>query len=431
MDTKTSFDTDLTLLDQVLSPARTILMDYTRCTRSCPMISDEDFLPLGFLRTLSQAQSGRDSLQHQAEVFEEMVSRTSFFDSLHSTRRKSLLAEMNRQLYSRSHLQDPEDLLAAFPELADRAVWAVDGHKIEHACHALRDTKGRHVAPNTLYLLCLHTSLLFNLAAVQGDGAYAHEMPVFRASWRVFFHRQLKTSTPDSAPVLVVDPAYVDNAFWDQQRLLRQTGVLMITRAKGNIAPRQRRALSFDAADPMNLGVESDERVTFDGGHVMRLIHYIDPETGTSYHFLTTEMTLRPGVVAWLYLLRWRIEKVFDTSKNKLQETKAWATGQTARCIQAHFLALTHNLLVLFRGLLAREYDLEDEKIRDRREQHLDQRQVKARAEGRQVNPLHFLMPTIIQLSVQLIRTLRNHIFAHRSFREALPRIRAMLLAYL
>ena len=28
------------------------------------------------------------------------------------------------------------DWLAAFPELKDRAVWAVDGHQIAHASHA-------------------------------------------------------------------------------------------------------------------------------------------------------------------------------------------------------------------------------------------------------------------------------------------------------
>ena len=49
-------------------------------------------------------------------------------------------------------------------------MWAVDGHKIKHACHAVRDSKGRQVAPNTLYMLCLHSGLFFNLAPVQGDG---------------------------------------------------------------------------------------------------------------------------------------------------------------------------------------------------------------------------------------------------------------------
>src|ERR1019366_6059903 len=103
----------------------------------------------------------------------------------------------------------------------------------------------------------------------------------------------------------------------------------------------------------------------------MRLIQYADPETGICYQFLTTDMELRPGVIAWLYLLRWRIEKVFDTSKNKLEETKAWATGEVARQIQGHFLALTHNLLVLLRGFLASDFGIREEKLEDKRSRHL------------------------------------------------------------
>ena len=142
-------------------------------------------------------------------------------------------------------------------------------------------------------------------------------------------------------------------------------------------------------------------------------------------------MELRPGVIAWLYLLRWRIEKVFDTSKNKLEETKAWATGEVARQIQGHFLALTHNLLVLFRGFLESDFGIREEKLEDKRSQHLEKREEAAQAQGRQLNPLHRKMPLIVQLSLQFIRTLRNQIIAKVTFQKALPQIRAMLVAYL
>ena len=422
---------DPALLDQLLAPARFILKNYSRSTRPCPVISDEDFVRRGFLRTLSQAKSGRDFLQHQAEVFNEPLARASFFDSLHSIRRRDLLLELNSQFYLQPRPNAPEDLLAPFPELADRAVWAVDGHKIKHTCHALRDPKGRHVAPNTLYLLCLHSGLSFNLAAVQGHGRYRHEMPVFRAAWPKFLRRQPARPNPATAPLVVADPAFIDHAFWDQQRTLRQAGALMITRAKENLAPRAQKARPFDQNDPVNLGVDSDRRVTFDGGHVMRLIEYTDPETGTCYQFLTTDLTLRPGVVAWLYLLRWRIEKVFDTAKNKLEETKGWATGPVAQEIQAHFLALTHNLLVLFRSKLDRDFDLREEKILRKGERRLTQRVDRARSNKMEVHPMHFKMPRIVQLSLQYIRTLRNHVFAQHRLSHALPHLHASLRTYL
>lgn len=431
MDIHSLSDADPALLDELMAPARFVLENYSRHTRPCPTISDENFVRRGFLRTLSQARSGRDFLQQQAEVFDQPLARASFFDSLHSSRRRDLLLELNSQLYVQSHTEAGEDLLAPFPELADRAVWAVDGHKIEHACHALRDPKGRHVAPNSLYLLCLHNGLFFNLAAVQGHGRYRHEMPVFRSAWPKFLHRQPHRRNSSTAPLVIADPAFIDHAFWDGQRQMRQAGVLMITRAKNNLAPRDQQARSFDPNDPVNRGVESDWLVTFDGGYEMRLIEYADPETGTRYQFLTTDLTLRPGVVAWLYLLRWRIEKVYDTAKNKLEETKGWATGQVAQEIQAHFLALTHNLLVLFRGKLDSDFGLREEKIVRKSERRLTQRVDRARSNKMDVHPLQFRMPRIVQLSLQFIRTLRNHVIAQRRLSHALPHLQASLLAYL
>lgn len=431
MDMCSLSDPNPALLDQLLAPALFILNNYSRCTRPCPAISDEDFVRRGFLRTLSQAKSGRDFLQQQAEVFDQPVARASFFDSLHSSRRRDLLLELNSQLYVQADPQGQEDLLAPFPELANRTVWAVDGHKIDHACHALRDPKGRHVPPNSLYLLCLHRGLFFNLAAVQGHGRYRHEMPVFRSAWPKFLRCQPARRNPAAAPLVIADPAFIDHAFWDRQRAMREAGVLMITRAKDNFSPRDQQARSFDRNDPVNRGVDADWLVTFEGGHRMRLIEYADPETGTCYQFLTTDLTLRPGVVAWLYFLRWRIEKVYDTAKNKLEETKGWATGPVAQDVQAHFLALTHNLLVLFRGTLDRDFGLRETKIVRKGQRRLTQRVAQARSNGMEVHPLHFKMPRIVQLSLQFIRTLRNHVLAQRCLSHALPHLQASLLAYL
>jgi len=408
-----------------------VVENYSRLSRDCPGIPDREFLQLGFIRTLSQARSGRDFLQQNREIYDGEIQRSSFFDCLHSQRRLQFLNEIGWELYARGRQGQSTDLLACFAELQGRSVWAGDGHKVEHACHALRDSKGRHVPPNTLYLLCLHSGLLFNLAAVQGDGRYAHEMPVFRHALPEFLRQELARGKKQPAPLFILDPAFIDYSFWDQQRQLRQCGALMITRAKNDIAPQQFRKRSFDRNDPVNLGIDSDCLVTFAGGQQMRLIQYADPETGIGYQFLTTDLELRPGVIAWLYLLRWRIEKVFDTSKNKLEETKAWATGDVARQIQGHFLALTHNLLVLFRGLLDSEFGLRDQKLEDNRRRHLEKREEAAQAQGRQIHPFHWKMPMIVQLSLQFIRTLRNQILAKVSFQQALPQIRAMLVAYL
>ena len=424
---------DPLLMDQLLTPLQEVITDYTRQGRVCPGISDEDFARLGVWRTLSQARSGRDFLQQQREVFDTPLQRSSFFDTLHSARRQRFLAEASAQVYARGRQRQRNqgaDLLAAFPELKARSVWAVDGHKIEHACHALRDAQGRQVAPSTLYVLCLHSGLLCHLATVQGDGEYHHEMPVFRAALPEFLQRELPGRGRTRRALIIVDPAYVDHAFWSQQRQMRAAGALMIMRAKGDGAPLKVQPRALNDRDPVNLGVEADALVTFAGGAVLRRVRYTDPESGVRYEFLTTDLDLRPGVIAWLYLLRWRIEKVFDTAKNKLEESKAWASGEVARQIQGHFLALCHNLLVLFRGWLDEHFGIREEKLVRRRLEQLDRREQVAEAQGARLHPLHRRMPTIVQLSVQFIRSLRNQIMAHLSFQQALPQIRAMLVAY-
>jgi hypothetical protein len=74
---------------------------------------------------------------------------------------------------------------------------------------------------------------------------------------------------------------------------------------------------------------------------------------------------------------------------------------------------------------------MREEKLEEKREKQLEQREEVARTQGRELHPLHRKMPPIVQLSLQFIRTLRNQILTKVSFYAALPRIRAMLEAYL
>lgn len=79
---------------------------------------------------------------------------------------------------------------------------------------------------------------------------------------------------------------------------------------------------------------------------------YLDPTSNERFVFITTEHHLRPGLIALLYFLRWKIEKAYDVTKNRLHLQKAWADGEIASLIQAHFAALTHNLLTLLLSAL-------------------------------------------------------------------------------
>lgn len=416
------------LVDQVLAPALEMLGSFVRGVYHDGPLHDARWIRIGVLRVLSQCVSGRDFLQQLREVGGEELARASFFGSLHSKPRQDRLAHLNTELVLRRGAL-LEDLLGNFPELKDRPIYAVDGHHLAHATHARRDAEGEQVSSNSLYVLSLHTGLLLNLAAVQGNGERHHELPIFRQRvipWLVKHgtHRGAK-------PIFVADPAFVDKRFWTQMQLGWKDGALVITRTKENMKPIVSGSRNWDPNAPANQGVLADESVVFPGGYPMRRVQYVDPETGLEYEFLTTVLDLAPGLIALLYLLRWRIEKVFDTGKNKLEETKAWAAGSVAQEIQAHFFALTHNLLLLLRRHLEQTQDLREVKVEQKRTVASVARREQLTRAGRTVSSFRKLLPAVVQLTAQFIRTLRNGILVRIHWLQALALLRRSMESYL
>ena len=277
----------------------------------------------GIQRILGQCDSGRDFLQVRQDRGEALA-RSTWFDALHSGRRAAMVAEVatrSHEVFGRSLQQ--RDWLAEFPELAGRAVWAVDGHQLAQACHSARDRKGEFIPVGFLYGLCLHTGLPRSLVPFQVDGVRRHEWPVFKQ----LLPHWLRQDRGARVPIVVGDPAYLDVLHWAEQKRTRQA--LIITREKENMNPTVIAQHAYDPADPVNRGVEADEMAGYTCAYMRRIV-YRDPASGELFVFLTTEDSLRPGVIALLYLLRWKIEKVFDGFKNKLHQQKAWAHGETA-----------------------------------------------------------------------------------------------------
>ena len=146
---------------------------------------------------------------------------------------------------------------------------------------------------------------------------------------------------------------------------------------------------------------------------------------GEEFSFLTSECTLPPGVIAHLYRLRWEIEKTFDEPfrqaqgpefieglKNKLGETKAWASSANAKTMQAHFLCMAHNLMICCEGQLEREHGVRNEAELARRTKRLEKEE-KRLAKERLVMPM--LVRALQRLtvrSVKFIRWLRVQLFA-------------------
>lgn len=157
----------------LFTPALGLLNEHCRNRRNTPELSDECFLCEGLLRVLGQWDSGCDFSQACQDEVEELA-RATWFGALHSGRRAALVAEVaTRSCYRFDQYHMPPDWLVEFPELTGREAWAVDGHQIDHACHAARDSKGELVSGGEIYGLCLHSGLQRALAPFQGTASAA------------------------------------------------------------------------------------------------------------------------------------------------------------------------------------------------------------------------------------------------------------------
>jgi hypothetical protein len=426
-----AWDTDFAdgTMGEVLDSLIADAFDYTRRERKCPGLPDRDLVREGILRALSHADSGREWLQRTRETECGVANRGTFFPALHSERRRQLVEDVAIAMTRRAGRELAElgvDHLAAFPELAPYRCLAADGHTIAHASHAERRTSGNHNPVSCIYALDLRSGLAGAFAQVSGNGQRRHEWPVFEQAL-------LSLEDPHEGArgtVHVLDRAYIDNQFWSLHAKRKRHYV--VTRMKSNMQTLMRAPQPFDRDDPVNAGVLGHYHVGFNNASTMYLVEYEDPETGDRYDFLSTVPDIRPGLVAWLYFLRWRIEKTFDTFKNDFGEVKAWANGEHANAIQAACVAMAYCFCRLVERRLGAEHGLADEKVERKYAKQLEHREREADAKGRSLHPLHRITAPhrMAKLSAQFVRTVRNHLFSPKAVHSLLATFAATLLKY-
>jgi hypothetical protein len=187
----------------------------------------------------------------------------------------------------------------------------------------------------------------------------------------------------------------------------------------------------LDQEDPRNAGVVSDQFGETNDGDMLRKIVYVEPATGRTFVFLTNEMTLPPGLIAFIYKKRWDIEKVFDQFKNKLMENRAWAKSSNSKCVQAQFMAMTHNLTLLLERKIETEEEISDTKIEKKRKARVEGDRKKIREARRKENPLVTTPYKAVQRSFQFLRWLRHSLLVETSWRHAIEALRPLMRAYL
>jgi hypothetical protein len=403
--------------------------NYTRNKRSCLEYEDNELFLTNVTRVLQQCASGRDFIQQiQDGVFDDLmqIKRASYFDALKSPRRLSYVKDISAavlNLLERFMIDDTDaDYLSGIPELDGHFVCAGDGHSIEHSVHD-KKIKGKYACMTVIYAQNLRTGLIDPM-----------EMVIDPKSSRPNEIRFLKEALPRygekrdcKKPLLVYDRAAVDNAFWT----LGGHSWSVVTRLKTSIKPMFKEPEEFDRFDMMNEGVTGYYMIGLLNAGTMYQIDYKDPETGEKYSFITNDETLRPGTVAYLYRIRWRIEKAFDVLKNKLFEKKAWAESETSKEMQAHFIAFSYNLMLFIERFITNDIDAEM-KVEAKRKKALEYRRQKAaKRKGRSVPKCELNLKHMFQISQQFVRCLRNWILARTRLNQHLDVFIERLVSYI
>lgn len=404
------------------APLLTALKSCTQ-QRHCPSISDSDWLLIGALRALQNHPSGRAFLQ-QLDANESIHAPAvgHFFESLKSQRRLGLCAEVNTFI-TQAMTHELPDVLATFEALANFDIYAGDGHSHESATHDARNlTDDSKLPVSHFYTLNLRTHALAHLTVADSIARKReHDM---RALKRTSI-TTLRNDAKKGRKVLYIwDRAGIDFRMW--YNLKQSAGIYFISREKVNMSLETISIRPFDKEDALNAGVQSDELVSSSSGVMLRRVVYRDEARGEEFIFLTTEMTLAPGIIAHLYKMRWDIEKVFDELKNKMDETKAWASSITAKSMQAQFLCMVHNLLKMLEHHLEKEHTIRNEAEKKRRNKRFEKVQTTLHKHGRVVPLMAQVIQRITQCSVKLIRWVRCHLFSTTRYNSALKQLQRL-----
>jgi hypothetical protein len=141
-----------------------------------------------------------------------------------------------------------------------------------------------------------------------------------------------------------------DKAYLDFARLFRlhTQGAFFVTRPKRGM---DFRVLQWRAIDTQR-GVRSDRLIRLRGPKsrkrypdTLRLIRYVDPQTGRRLSFLTNNHKLSPLTIALLYRKRWKIEQFFRWIKQHLRIKAFFGTTPNAVQTQVWIAVATYVLL--------------------------------------------------------------------------------------
>jgi len=307
---------------------------------SLPM---REFILFGCLRQVQSVPTLREMIQNLFHANEQAVkppvARSTLSDALSSRHRRDILIKTLGRLIDNAQRNLP-DRLAHIKGIGKRAIIATDATYQKESCHFYPVSPSQGGTDNKkghqhLTQFDLRTGMpLMSRVETESIAEIKRLKETLRPA-------ELDCMAIKSA-IHVVDRAFIDARYWDALKVKRQS--TMMTRMKSN--------LKFELAEQrlvtkneVNQGVVADHIIALESStRLWRLIDFIAPD-GERYQYLTNDVDLEPGVIAFLYHRRWDIEKYFDNFKHDMANAKAW--GKSRECLeQQSLLAMASYILM-------------------------------------------------------------------------------------
>ncbi|MGB5762636.1 MAG: transposase [Sedimenticolaceae bacterium] len=339
--------TDHTVFADLIKPVERVLNKIRLGYADGRVLPMRDFVALGVLRHLKGMHTLREQVQallhlDPGEPDRPPLARSTWSDALSATSRRTAMQALVPELVAAAKAVLP-DRLADLPGLGQRPVRAIDGTYQRESAHYRRCTPkdGGTDNPKGHALLSFYNLRLGIPEDAYIDTRNRHESLMLRD-----YDREASALTRQRNTLWLVDRAFIDGRFWDQKKV--QLSQTMITRMKSNLLYEILQARVIDHDNPVNAGIVFDQQIQLNSAEQPWRRICLVSRRGRSVEFLTNELELEPGVIAFLYSRRWEEEKCFDTWKNDFSQAKAWGKSLTAIENQV-LLAIVTSILIVMR----------------------------------------------------------------------------------
>jgi len=338
--------TNDTVLGDWISPLTGIFEKIRFSDKSFVALPMHSFILYGCMRQVQSLTTLRDLVQtifHSDTANDGLpLAKSTFADAMASPKRRVITREIVSTLAQEAQQQLPDKLLGV-EGLGARQVIAIDGTYQKESSHytAIHPSDGGVDNQKGHLLLTFYDVRKGIPLGVVTETQSVAEITLLKQGMAA----AQKLMQVRNA-IYSVDRAFIDGTHWDERK--KKYKITVVTRMKSNLNYSQIGEENCVSKKCCNEGVLYDLTIKLDSSTLpWRLIGFQAPD-GIKYEYISNDLELEPGVIAFIYYRRWDEEKYFDNFKNDLSGAKAWSKNPIGIEQQAQLAIITYLLTRLF-----------------------------------------------------------------------------------